>query len=396
MMSALQTESSGAESARCDAWLVLAGNERNEGATELVRGYVPIERPRPGEVLAAPLYGCWEGNMGHALARQPVDVARLRREPQIVIGNAGVVRVLEVGEGVDSLAPGDAAMTFPAGELDEAGYMMKARGFDAAHQRGLLARRVTMRADQLLRIRPDSRFSLAQWAAFSVRYVTAWSNWELALGVYRLQMSERDRPRLHIWGWGGGTTLAELDLARRQGCETVMISGSDENLGLIKRTGVGALDRRAFPGLFWDAARAAADAEYRVAHGKARRAFLAEVAARTQGRGVDVFLDYIGEPVYLLTLRALARQGVIATAGWKSVTDVQHSRAQECILRHQHVYTHFARRSQAVAAMEFAEASGWGPEVAETIYAFDELPLLAERYARNETHYFTCYTVDVE
>ncbi|MFV8755925.1 zinc-binding alcohol dehydrogenase family protein [Nannocystaceae bacterium ST9] len=377
----------------CAAWLLPAGKTRNDGPTTLRRGEVAIEAPGPGEVLVEPLYGCWEGNMGHALAREPVDIARLRREREIVIGNAGVVRVLELGPGVEEFAEGDVAMTFPSGVQDAAGYMIKARGFDAAHQRGLLAERVCMQTDQLLAIRPDSRLSLPQWAAFSVRYVTAWSNWELAKGVFRLQMSERDQPTMRVWGWGGGTTLAELDLARREGCDVVMISGSDVNVGVIERAGVRALDRRRFPGLMWDAERHEADGEYREAHGKAKREFLAMVAELTSGRGVDVFLDYIGEPVYDLTLRALARQGVIATAGWKAQTQIGHSRAAECIARHQHVYTHYARRSQGIAAMEFAERSGWAPEVAPTIYSFDEVPELARAYSEGDIHYFTCYAV---
>ena len=32
----------------------------------------------------------------------------------------------------------------------------------------------------------------------------------------------------------------------------------------------------------------------------------------------------------------------------------------------------------------------------EGLSFYEALKLLAERYARNETHYFTCYTVDVE
>ena len=62
--------------------------------------------------------------------------------------------------------------------------------------------------------------------------------------------------------------------------------------------------------------------------------------------------------------------------------------------RHQHVYTHYARRDQAVAAMEFAEETGWGPEVGERIYAFDEVPQLAADYASGGLHYFTCYRIN--
>ncbi|PRQ06481.1 zinc-binding dehydrogenase [Enhygromyxa salina] len=388
------TEQQTSPRGECDAWVLHAGKTRNDGPTSLVRAALPVVAPGPGEVLVAPLFGSWEGNMGHALAREPVDVARLRREKAIVIGNAGVVRVLELGPGVEQLAVGDLAMTFPSGLQDEVGYMVKARGFDAPHQPGLLATRVTMQVDQLIRIPPDSRLTPTQWAAFSVRFVTAWSNWELAKAVFRLQMNEADRPVIRAWGWGGGTTLAELDLARREGCEVVMISGSERNLAVIERASIQPLDRRRFPGLLYDAERAEADAEYRRAHGKATREFLATVRELTHDCGVDIFLDYVGEPVYALTLKALARQGVIATAGWKSPTQVSHSRAQECILRHQHIYTHYARRSQGLAAMAFAERTGWAPEVATKVYTFDEIPELARAYAEGDTHYFTCFSIN--
>ena len=41
-------------------------------------------------MLAEPLYGCWEGNMSHAVERRPIDIYRDRGEEKVVIGNAGV------------------------------------------------------------------------------------------------------------------------------------------------------------------------------------------------------------------------------------------------------------------------------------------------------------------
>ncbi len=111
---------------------------------------------------------------------------------------------------------------------------------------------------------------------------------------------------------------------------------------------------------------------------------------------VHIFLDYVGTPVYQLTLRALAREGVIATAGWKEGQEISHMRAAECIQRHQHIYTHFARRSQAEAAMAYAEKTGWMASVDPRIYSFDEIPELAARYKRGDTHYFSCFSINHE
>src|SRR5262245_57613201 len=60
---------------RADAWVLYAASESEKSRPgKLVRE--SIELPELGEedVLAEPLYGCWEGNMGHALQRKPVDV----------------------------------------------------------------------------------------------------------------------------------------------------------------------------------------------------------------------------------------------------------------------------------------------------------------------------------
>lgn len=108
---------------------------------------------------------------------------------------------------------------------------------------------------------------------------------------------------------------------------------------------------------------------------------------------VQVFVEMIGEPVYRATLKALSRQGVITTAGWKLGMRVQLLRAQECIQRHQHLYTHFARRQQMEAAVAFAESSGWMPQVDERIYGFDEIPELTRDYREGRTGLFPCYRV---
>ena len=65
------------------------------------------------EVLAEPLYGCWESNMTHAITRDPIDICRQRREEKIVLGNAGVVRVQRVGARVTTVKEGDVAIVAP-------------------------------------------------------------------------------------------------------------------------------------------------------------------------------------------------------------------------------------------------------------------------------------------
>ena len=39
-----------------------------------------FDDPAPNYAIVAPLFGCMEGNMGHAVQRKPIDVPLARRE----------------------------------------------------------------------------------------------------------------------------------------------------------------------------------------------------------------------------------------------------------------------------------------------------------------------------
>lgn len=363
---------------------------------ELVRQEFELDDVAPDEVLAEPLYGSWEGNMEHALSRRPIDICRMRGEERVVVGNAGVVRVAAVGDDVHGLRPGQHAIVFASSVIDRFGYPERMLAYDAPGTMGCLATRIKLKARELVPVPDGTRHSLAQWAAFSVRYITAWSNWELAYGTFRLLVGADELPDPHVWGWSGGTTLATLDLARRQGCHTVMLSGSDAHLEQIRRTGVTPLDRRKFGEILFDEKRYAEDPAFRRAYTQAERAFLLEVAERTGGGNVQVFVDYLGSPVFRATSKALGRQGVITTAGWKEGMSLTYLRSVECIGRHQFIHTHYARYTQGLAAVAYGEEHGWMPEIDERIYSFDEVPELAARFRRGETGFFPIYSVNEE
>jgi NADPH:quinone reductase-like Zn-dependent oxidoreductase len=348
------------------------------------------------EVLAEPLFGCWEANMEHSLSRRPIDICRARCEERVILGNAGVVRVAAVGGEVHGLRPGQEAIVFPSSVVDRFGYPQRMLAYDASGTMGCLATRIKMKERELVPVPNPTRYSLAQWAAFSVRYITAWANWELAHGTFRLLVGVQEFPKPHVWGWGGGTTLAQLDLAQRQGCRTVMLSGHDPHLDEIRKAGITAVDRRPYGQLFFDEKRHAEDSSFRRAYAQAERLFLREVADRTEGENVQIFVDYIGSPLFRATCKALSRQGIITTAGWKEGMQITYLRSLECIERHQLIHTHYARYSQAVAAVAYGEEHGWMPEVDQRIHSFDEIPQLADKYRRGEVGYFPIYSVNVQ
>lgn len=159
------------------------------------------------EVLVEPIYGCWEGNMAHALARNPIDICRQRGEEKVIIGNAGVLRVLAVGSAVKDIKEGEYGLFFFGGTYDKRGYSVKIAGYDAPHTVGLMAKRIKLLGRQIIPLPKRTRYSLQQWAAFSLRYVTAWSNWRLAYGTWLLQMPEQDSPRS---GFGDGEEASLL------------------------------------------------------------------------------------------------------------------------------------------------------------------------------------------
>ncbi len=380
-----------------EAWVLHQGEV--PGRSALDTGDFRKERfsfsgPDDGELLVEPIFGSWEGNMSHALARSPIDICRQRGEDRVVLGNAGVVRVVSVGPGVAGIAEGDVGVLYGCHDLDPFGYTLTALGYDGRRSIGLLAKQTKIRAHAFVPVPPGSPFSLVQWAAFSLRYFTAWGNWDVAYRAYRLQMDESDDPAPHVLGWGGGCTLAELDLARRYGCKVAMISGSDERLATLSRMGITGFDRRQFPDIHFDGTRYAYDSDYKRRYRASESALLALIHEWTGGRGVAIFIDYIGAPVVRASLKALGRQGVIATAGWKMGMNLRINRAIECIRRHIHVHTHHARRSSCDEAVRFAVETEWMPEVSE-IYDWDDIPALAEA-ARNSAvrSYFPTFAVN--
>ena len=365
-----------------EAWVLYAGDGGAPRPGELVRERIVLPPLRDDEVAVATRYGCLEANTLHAVRRRPVDVCRQRGEPSMVPGNAAVVEVVDVGRKVVGWEPGQRAVLCAATVVDRHGFPQKVRGYDAPGTIGCLSTRMHVLPRELVPLSPDAPGTLAQWAAFSVRYVTAWSNWELAFGTFRLQIDAESEPTPDVWGWGGGTTLATLDLARRQGCRTVMLSRRADHRATIASLGITALNRTPFVNLAGEGPACEA----------AEKAFLELVRARTT-EGVHVFVDYIGGALLRATRRALAREGVLTTAGWHAGLEVAYRRPVACIGRQQYVHTHYARHAQAVAAVAYGEQTGWMPPLDAPSVPFDELPRLVERMLDGDQAMFPTWSV---
>ena len=381
---------------KTEAWVLHMGPERPEPAI-LMKEDFSFPDITEDEVLVEPIYGCWEANMTHAINRKPVDICRLRRESRVVLGNSGVVQVLCTGASVKHLHAGDLCLYFGAELTDPSGYMLKAPGYDAPGSVGLLAKQVKLRSGQIIPLPKQTRYSLRQWAAFCLRYLTAWSNWHVAYGAWRLQTSKEEVPdeQTFVWGWGGGVVLAELTLAKLKGCQVFMISSQDKRLKLIQDMGITPVDRRLFSALDFDEEQYKLDPAYKQRYLEAEKAFLDLAREYTNGSGVSIFIENIGMPVFRATAKALARQGVVTTCGWKKGMNLQLVRAIECINRHIHVHTHYARYAESVAAITFAEETGWIPPDTTEVYGWEDIPQLAGDYSAGTiTSYFPLFQVN--
>lgn len=355
-----------------EAWVIRAQEGSQRASFSL--GVYSFPQIGPNDVLVEPLYGCWEGNMEHALLGSPMNLFKQRGEHEIVVGNAGVVRVLQPGDAVKDIKEGDVCLVFCIGELDDYGYPRSILGFDCPGTMGVMAKRARFRQDQLIRLPEETNISLRQWAAFSLRYITAYSNWWSAAQAWRVQMEDAYPEACHVVGWGGGVSFAQLKLARMHGCKATLISATETHRKSAQKHGLNAIERPSGPdGDEW---------------------LIEQLMEITGGRGVSIFIDNIGAN-FRLTLRALARQGVITTCGWRENMVFPIARAAECIARHTHVFTHYAPRKHGLEAVQWANATGWAPEVTETSFSWTDIDKLAFAYIGGEIQdYFPIFEIN--
>lgn len=338
------------------------------------------------EVLVEPIFGCWEGNMNHAITRDPIDVCIQRNESRIVLGNAGVVRIIEKGSNVSNCEVGDLCIIFCNAISDRYGYPIKIYAYDCPDTIGILAKKTKLHKSNVIPIPKRSSFSLEQWAAFSLRFITAWANWKIALKCWRSQMENVPAEEEYVVAWGGGVSFAEIMLAKHVGFNVAMITSKGIRADHFAKNGIIPINRLLFPHLDYNHQKFLNDKLYCENYKSSEKIFLSTLDAVTNRKGVAIFIDNIGLSVYRSTLRAIARQGVVTTSGWKWGMELTHLRAIESINRHIHVHTHYANYQEALEAMDYAEKNNWMPDVKdEKIHLWSEIPQLSEEYSEGQT-----------
>ena len=271
------------------------------------------------EVLAEPLIGSIEGNFVHAMNKKPENIFAARNEEKIILGNAGIVRILKTGCHVTNVKAQDICILFGNALPDKYGYPMKVTGYDNPGSMGMFGKQIKLKKHEVIPIPKNSRLSLEQWAMFSLKFVTAWSNWKSAFKAYRIQM-DLPESQMHVWSWGGGVSYAEVKLASLLGCQTGMLLSQE----------------------------------------KMKKLCLANQINYIEAGGVY--------PVI---------------------------RPYECISRHTHIFTHYAKYEDAEEAMQFAETHDWIPEYDGNIYPFEKIPDLLEEFRNGNTDsYFQLFRVN--
>lgn len=354
-----------------EAWVLEEGNNK------LIKKVILFDELENDEVLLKPLYGCLEGNMIHAIENNPINIFKEREEKQIIMGNAGVLEVERLGKNIGDLKIGDKVIYFCNGDSDQYGYPQKITGYDKKGSMGVLAKKIKLKRDEILKIPQDNSISLEQWAAFSLKFITAWSNWKVAYNTWKIQMPNVKNEDIFVFGWGGGVTYAELLLAKKNGCKCFMITSKEENVKLCRENGIEVFNRK------------------NIDKSEMEIKLLSYVEQKTGNKGVSIFVDNIGKEVYKYTIKALGRQGIITTSGWKTGGMLPILRQNECQNRHIHVFTHYAKIEEGIEAIKYASENNWLLPICSKTYIWNEIPKLIEEYKTgNLTTYFPIFKIN--
>jgi NADPH:quinone reductase-like Zn-dependent oxidoreductase len=206
------------------------------------------------------------------------------------IGGSDVAGVIEeVGPGVERWSVGDRVALNPSLWCGECEWCRRGEhplcvGFRilGEHVTGGTAERVRIAARNLFPIPDDLDFPAA--AAAPLVFQTAWR-------ALTTRGELRKGETVLITGASGGVSTAAIQIARLLGARVYAVTSGSENVERVRALGAEVV----FDRLEGD--------------------FAAGVKERTDGRGVDLIVDSVGEAMWSQCLRSLARLGRLVTYG---------------------------------------------------------------------------------
>jgi NADPH:quinone reductase-like Zn-dependent oxidoreductase len=228
----------------------------------------PDPEPQPGEVLVR-LRAASLNHMDIWVRKGLPSVPKPR-----ILGADGAGVVEAVGEGVTGFSPGDRVVINPGLEHDGR-VTVVGEHFDGTH-----AELIALPVSAIYPLPEELGFEEA--AAFPLVFETAY---RMLVTRARVQPGEW----VLVWGIGGGVASAALAVAKALGARVIVTSRSEEKLARAAELGA-------------DAAVPTAGAAPRVK----------EI---TEGRGVDVVVEHVGEATWATSLQVAAQGGRVVVCG---------------------------------------------------------------------------------
>jgi NADPH:quinone reductase-like Zn-dependent oxidoreductase len=268
------------------------------------------------------------------------------------IGGSDVAGVIdEVGPGVEGWEVGDRVALNPSlwcGQCEwcERGEHPLCLDFKilGEHVAGGTAERVRVAERNLYRIPDDLEYRVA--AAAPLAYQTAWRALKTRGGL-------KEGDSVLVTGASGGVSTAAIQVSRLLGARVLAVTSGAENVGRVRELGADVV----FDRLETD--------------------FAEGVKAHTEGRGVDLVLDSVGEATWTQCLRSLSRMGRMitygATTGPRGAVEIRHMFWKQTSVSG----STMASRSEFEAVMGHVVAADLTPVIGEV------MPLTAIREAHD-------------
>jgi NADPH:quinone reductase-like Zn-dependent oxidoreductase len=197
--------------------------------------------------------------------------------------------VLEVGAGVENVAPGDRVAVNPTISCGRCEFCFRGQDNLCVHhsilgefEQGTWAEQVVVPAANVIKL--PEHVSHAEAAAFSLVGITAW---HMLITRGQLQAGED----VLVVGAGGGVSLAAIQIARLAGARVLVVGSSADKLARAEELGAEVLIDRGKED--WS------KAVYRL----------------TKRRGVDVVVDNVGQATWMGSIRALRPGGRLLVVG---------------------------------------------------------------------------------
>lgn len=210
------------------------------------------------------------------------------RLPQVMgLDGAGTIEACDEGDPL--LRPGQEVVIHPGVACGRCAFCQRGDGvlctriqYLGEHRDGTFAEAIQVPATQVFP--KPAHLGWAEAAALGVNHLTAW---RMLFSKARLQPWET----VLVFGIGGGVSLAGLQLAKAIGARAIVTSRDAAKLERARALGAD----HGINGKTQDVAR--------------------EVLALTDGRGVDVVFENVGEAVWPSAMKSLVRGGRLVTCG---------------------------------------------------------------------------------